>query len=118
MPDFTAALAKGLDARRRIFHGTSPTLALLDHARPNRRGYDALCIVPDGWHYSGGREIDEPIILHIAESETVTAEKLNKATAFGINGKVWIIEENGRQAPTYPAMRIWRFSVKPSGEFI
>jgi hypothetical protein len=118
MPDFTNPLSKGLDAKRRVFHGTTATLVLLDYARPGHKGYIVIVEVPDGWHYSGGKEIDEPIILKIAESETVTAEKLNQATMFGINGKVWIMEENGRQAPTYPAKRVWRFSVKPSGEFV
>jgi hypothetical protein len=116
MPDFTPALAKGLDARRRVFFGTSATLALMDYARPGHKGYDVIRNVPAGWHLSGGRDIDEPMILEIAESATITAELLDKTTVFGINGKIYKMVENGRQAPTYPAKRIWRFQVIPTGE--
>lgn len=116
MPDFTAALAKGLDARRRVFFGASATLSLMDYARPERRGYDVICDVSAGWHLSGGKEIDEPMILEVAESATVTADLLDKATVFGINGKIYKMVENGRQAPSYPAKRIWRFQVTPTGE--
>jgi hypothetical protein len=116
MPDFTPALAKGLDARRNIFYGSSATLSLMDYARPERRGYDVIRDVLSGWHLSGGKEIDEPLILEIAESATITAELLDKTTVFGINGKIYKMVENGRQAPTYPAKRIWRFQVTPTGE--
>jgi hypothetical protein len=116
MPDFTAALAKGLDARRRVFFGATATLSLMDFATSGRRGYDIIRNVPAGWHLSGGKEIDEPMILEVAESATVTAELLNKTTVFGINGKIYKMADNGRQAPTYPAKRIWRFQVTPTGE--
>jgi hypothetical protein len=117
MLNLTPVIARGkLDTLRKLFHGTDATLSLLKYARPGFKGYDILKAVPSGWHYSGGKEIDEPIILEIAESETVTAELLNEATMFGINGNVWIMVEGGRQAPTYPAKRIWKFSIKPSGE--
>jgi hypothetical protein len=117
MPDFTAPLSKGLDAKRKVFHGTTATLSLLDHARPNRRGYDVLVDVESGWHLTKDNE------LHIAESATVTREKLDKATAFGIYipiisdpAKVWAITDDGRKAPTYPAKRIWVFIVSPTQE--
>jgi hypothetical protein len=116
MPDFTLALSKALDARRGIFFGSSATLSLMDYARPERRGYDVIADVSSGWHLSGGKEIDEPMILEVAESATITAELLNKTTVFGINGKIYKMVENGRQAPTYPANRVWRFQVTPTGE--
>lgn len=126
MPDFTRALAAGLNARRRVFHGETATLALLDHARPNRRGYDVLVNVPDDWHLHSGKDIGELMVLEIAETATVTREKLNKAVAFkifipGISdpAKVWIMEgDDPRKAPTYPAKKIWVFTVKPSGETV
>lgn len=116
MPDFTFALSQGLDARRRIFHGTSATLALMDYARPGHKGYDIIINVSAGWDLSGGKEIDEPMILQIAESATITADLLNKTTVFGINEKIYKMVDNGRQAPTYPAKRVWRFQVIPTGE--
>jgi hypothetical protein len=116
MPDFTKALASGLDARRKVLHGSSATLSLMDYARPGFKGYDTIRHVLAGWHLSGGKEIDEPMILEIAELGVITAELLDKTTVFGINSKIYKLVENGRQAPTYPAKRIWRFQVLPTGE--
>lgn len=124
MPDFTPALSKALDVRRRVFHGELTTLSLLDFARPGLKGYDILVVVADGWHLHSGKDIGELMVLEVAEKDAVTREKLNKAVAFkifipGISepAKVWIMEgEDPRKAPTYPNKRIWVFTVKPSGE--
>jgi hypothetical protein len=116
--DFTSALAKALDARRQVFHGTGATLSLMDYARTGHRGYDAIRNVSAGWHLSGGKEIDEPMILQVAESATITAELLDKTTVFGINDKIYKLVENGRQAPTSSSKRVWRFQVTPTGEAV
>lgn len=126
MPDFTLPLSKGLDARRRVFHGTTATLALLDFARPDRRGYDVLIDVPDGWHLHSGKDIGELMVLEIAETETVTRELLDKAVAFGIYIpgisdplKAWVMEgDESRKAPTSAAKRVWIFTVSPTQEVV
>jgi hypothetical protein len=118
MPDFTNALAKGMDAHRRVFFGNSATLVLLDYARDGRRGYDATLTVPNGWHLSSGKEPSDPMVLEIAEKGTVTRALLDEVRAFGINGKVYKILDDGRKAPTYPNKRIWTFQVMPSGEVV
>lgn len=119
MPDFTPALAQGLDARRRVFYGSDVRLFLLDYAAVGRKGYDALVEVSAGWHLRGGKDIGEAMILEIAQRGAVTAQKLEKAVAFGIfipgisePAKVWKMQgEEGRRAPTYPTKRIWTFQV-------
>lgn len=126
MPDFTLALSKALDARRGVFHGTTATLALLDYARPEKRGYDVLIDCESGWHLHSGKEIGEAMVLEIAESETLTRELLDKAVAFGIYipnisdpEKAWVMEgDESRKAPTYPNKRVWSFIVSPSGEVV
>jgi hypothetical protein len=114
--DYTPALIKKLDARRGLFFGPDATLALMDYARTGHRGYDIIRDVLQGWHLSGGKEIDEPMVLEVAEGGGITAELLDKTTVFGINGKIYKMIDNGRQAPTYGATRVWRFRVLPTGE--
>lgn len=123
MPDFTLPLTKGLDARRNVFHGKTATLSLLGHARPGRKGYEVIWKVPGGWHLHGGKDIGSAMILEIAESETVTRERLDQTECFAIfipiisqPAKVWEIVDNGRMAPTYPSKRVWTFIVLPTGE--
>jgi hypothetical protein len=82
--------------------------------------------VPSGWHLHSGKDIGELLVLEIAELGTVTRELLNKAVAFGIYipgisepMKVWTLDgDEPRKAPTYPAKRVWVFTVKPSGETV
>jgi hypothetical protein len=117
MPDFTPALAKGLDARRAVFYGQGMSLHLLDYARPGKKGFDSLVVVPSGWHLHSGKDIGELMVLEVAELGAVTKEKLDKAQAFAINGQVWKMDgDEPRKAPTYPNKRIWVFTVKPTGE--
>lgn len=117
MPDFTKALAAGLDARRQVFHGSNAKLMLLDYARPNRRGYDVLLMVDRGWHFADSDKGELPTLL-IAELELVTAELLLKAagTAFAINGEVYKVNENDFKKPVYATKRVWAFTVKPTGQ--
>jgi hypothetical protein len=124
MLNLTPVIARAkLDTLRKLFHGEAATLCLLDHARPNRRGYDVLIDVLGGWHLHSGKDIGEALVLEIAETETVTRALLDKAVAFGIYvpsisdpAKVWAIVEDGRKAPTYPAKRIWVFVVSSTDE--
>lgn len=115
MPDFTNSLAAGLDARRKVFYGATATLVLLDHARPGRRGYDAILPVTRGWHLAQSGDGELPV-LELAESALVTAELIKKTVAFAINGKVYKTDANNFTAPTYPNKRVWKFTVKPTGE--
>jgi hypothetical protein len=77
MPDFTKALAAGLDARRKVFYGSTAKLVLLDHARPGRRGVDALLEVTRGWHLADADKGELPTLL-IAELEPVMNFKREK----------------------------------------
>jgi hypothetical protein len=122
MPDFTKALAAGLDAKRNVFLGKTATLSLLDYATNGRKGYDVIRQVLTGWFLHADKEIEGVMVLQIAELDPITREMLDKSNAFGIYiptisapAKIWIDE--GRKAPTYPSKRIWTFNVKPSGEF-
>lgn len=122
MPDFTPALAAGLNAKRKLFNGSTATLALLDYATRGRQGYDVIRIVESGWFLHADKEIEGLMVLEIAELDPITREMIDKANAFGIYiptisapAKVW--KDEGRKAPTYPTKRIWRFQIKPSGEF-
>jgi hypothetical protein len=112
MPDFTRFLGIGTNVRRNTFHGSEATLCILDHARNGRRGYDVVVEVLSNWH------LTKKNVLIIVESETVTAEILQKASIFGINGRVWKLQpvEDSIDDPTYPTMRQWLFQVKSSGE--
>lgn len=126
MPDYTSALAKALDARRRVFHGNSATLCLLDYARPGFKGYDILIDVPSGWHLHSGKEPGDPMVLEVAEMGAITRELIDKAVGFGIYipgisvpEKAWvIIGDEGRKAPTYPTKRIWFFTVSATQEAV
>src|SRR5262249_41183829 len=113
--DYTKALSLSLDAERGIFHGEAE-LFILDYAPPGQRGYVALTDVLTGWNFRSSKEPTEPIALEISESEGISAETLNKANVFSINGVIYKIVDDGRKAPTYPTKRVWRFYILPSGE--
>lgn len=122
MPDLTSVIGHAAyDTLRKFWHGSEATLVILNHARPGRRGYDAVVDVLTGWHLTKDNE------LKIVESETVTREILSAADTFGIYipkisdpAKIWKLQsiDDARVAPTLANMRKWLFFLVPTGEVL
>ncbi len=117
----TRTLAQQLDTQRRLLIGRSAILALLNHD-PDK-GYILDVSVLKGWtagKASGDNAGTGDLKVKVAESTTITADKLRECAAFGLflpgmaAAKVCLI--SGRQEPVGEMIRVWEFSVAPTGE--
>lgn len=113
-PDYTAVIAASLNARREITLGTDAALELLDHAASGGAGYDAILTVATDWTMRGPETRGEPWLLEICENDDSTAELLQVAAAFRINGRVWVPIDNQFTSPAPIAnnRRVWRWELR------
>lgn len=112
MAKLTPALSRTLDSLRKSFVGTR-TLLLLDHLTD--KGYTQVAEVDKGWTMQSGGA--NPTILRIAESGAATDAMLRSDTvAFSIDGRVFRPDPNAIAVPVGDAVRLWTFSISPTGE--
>jgi hypothetical protein len=115
MLDQTDIKASLLDVKRVLKWGDEATLALCKHDLASGE-YETLLIVPDGWNVSEGEETESPMLIEIAERDSVTAELLTKAGVLSFNKQIYAFTANDRTQPAAPSKRIWEFFVNPTGD--
>lgn len=113
MTVLTASIARGLDADRLTRHGAAATLSLLEPAGSSARGYVLLATVLVGWTFVDGG-FGQPYAVSVAESATVTAALVKRASAVSIGGNVFEVDPQGADRPRSAQAAVWTLYVHPT----